>query len=116
VQKDSYQAISRYHYGLRSDIETSIRFSSKRKVIPKAGKQSNPNTHATRDPKGNSMIGESSKNAKGSQCFKCQDYDHIVAQCPSRNLLLSKVDDDDIETIVYEPTGSATDSDDDSSI
>ena len=61
------------------------------------------------------MIGESFKNAKGSQCFKCQDYDHIVAQCPSRNLLLSKVDDD-IETIVYEPTGSATDSDDDSSI
>ena len=58
------------------------------------------------------MTSESSKNAKGSQCFKCQGYDHIVTQYPSKNLIVKKADDDKIETIVYEPTGSATDSDD----
>jgi len=53
------------------------------------------------------VIGKSSRNAKGSQC-----YGYIVAQCPSRNFLVREVDDDEIETVVYEPTGSATDSDD----
>ena len=28
-------------------------------------------THATKEPKGKSVIGESSQNAKGSQYFKC---------------------------------------------
>jgi len=112
VQEDSYQAISRYCSGLMSDtqraifihshkiktleqasqlaqdIETSLRFSSQRRVIPKVRKQSSPNTHATRDPKSKSVIGESSKNVKCSQCFKCQGYDHVVAQCPSKNLLV----------------------------
>ena len=59
------------------------------------------------------MIGESSINVKDSQRFKCQGYGHIVAQCPSRNLLVREADDDEIETVVYEPTGSATDSNDD---
>ena len=58
------------------------------------------------------MIDESSRNAKDSQCFKCQGYDRIAAQYPSRNLLIRKVDDDEIETVVYEPTSSPTDSDD----
>ena len=44
--------------------------------------------------------------------FKCQGYSHI-AQCPSRNLLIKKIDDDEIETVVHEATGSATDSNDD---
>ena len=57
------------------------------------------------------MIGEPSRNTKDSQCFKCQGYGHVVAQCPSRNLLIKK--DDEIETIAHESTGSATDSDDD---
>jgi len=96
---------------IAQDIEISLRFSSERRVIPKTGKQHSPKTHATRDPKGKSVIGKSSKNTKGSQCFKYQGYDHIVAQCPSRNLLVRKVDDE-IETAVYEPTDSATDSDD----
>jgi len=82
------------------------------KIIPKAGEQANPNTRATRDSKGKSMIDKSSKNAKGSQCFNCQDYDYIVAQCHFRNLLVRKADDE-IETVVYELTDSATDSDDD---
>ena len=61
------------------------------------------------------MIGESSKNAKGSKCFKCQGYGHVVAHCPSRNLLVRKADDE-IETIVYELTVSATDSDNDARV
>ena len=59
------------------------------------------------------MIGESSKHTKGSQCFECQGYSHVVAQCPSRNLLVREVEDDEIETVIYEPTGSTTDSDND---
>jgi len=75
--------------------------------------QTSPNTHATKDPKGKYVIGESSRNAKGSQYFKCQGYDHVVAHCPSRNLLVREADDNEIKIIVYEPTGSATDFDDD---
>jgi len=59
------------------------------------------------------VIGESSRSVKGSQYFKCQDYDHVVAQYPSRNLLIKEIDDDEIETVVHKATGSATDSDDD---
>ena len=59
------------------------------------------------------MIGESSKNVKGSQCFKGQRYGHIPAQCPFRNLLIKEVDYDEIESVVHELTGSVSDSDDD---
>ena len=59
------------------------------------------------------MIGESSENAKGSQYFKCQSYDHIATQYHSRNLLIKEIDDDEIETVVHEAISSATDSDDD---
>ena len=59
------------------------------------------------------MIGESSRSAEGSQYFKCQGYGHIAAQYPSRNLLIKKIDDDEIETVVHEAIGSATNSDDD---
>ena len=41
----------------------------------------------------------------------CQGNGHVVAQCPSRNLLVREVDE--IETVVYEPTDNVTDSDDD---
>ena len=58
------------------------------------------------------MIGESCRNAKGSQCFKYQDYGHFAAQYPSRNLLISEADDDEIDIIVYELTGSTINSDD----
>ena len=56
------------------------------------------------------MIGESSKNAKGNQCFKFQGYGHVTVQCPSRNILVRKADADEIERVVYESTGSATNS------
>ena len=59
------------------------------------------------------MIGESFRNAKDSQCFKCQGYGHVAAPCPFMNLLVREADDDKIEIVVYEPTGSVTDSDDD---
>jgi len=54
------------------------------------------------------VIGEPSKNAKCSQCFKCQGYGYVAEQCPSRNLLVREADGDEIETVV-----STTDSDDD---
>ena len=62
---------------------------------------------------GKVVIGEPSRNAEGSQCFKFQGYDHVVVQCPSRNLLVRKVDVHEIETVIYELTSSTTDSDDD---
>jgi len=95
VQEDSYQDISRYYFELKSeiqreifihshkietleqasqlaqDIETSLKFSPERSVIPKAGKQLSPNIHATRNSKGKYVISESSKHVNGSQCFKC---------------------------------------------
>ena len=77
-------------------------------VIPKVGEQPSPNTHTTRDPKGKSVLGESSKSANDSQCFKC----HVAVKWPSGNLLVWEAGDDEIETIVYEPTDSVTDSDD----
>ena len=46
------------------DIKTSLRFPTKRRVIPKAAEQPSPNTHKTRDPKSKSAMGESSRNAK----------------------------------------------------
>jgi len=89
----------------------SLRFSLERRVIPKAREQCNPKTHTIRDPKGKSVIDEAFKNANGSHCFKHQGYSHDAAQCPSRNLLVREADDE-IETVVYESTGSVTDYDD----
>jgi len=84
VQEDYYQAISRYHFRLRldiqrvtfihshkietleqasqlaQDIKTSLRFSTERRDIPKIGEQPSLNTHITKDSKGKSVIGESS--------------------------------------------------------
>ena len=97
---------------LAQDKETFLKFSSERRVIPKVGEQHKPDTHATRESKGESVIGESSKNVKYSQCFKCQGHSHVVAQYLSKNLLVRKVDDE-IETVVYESTGGATGSADD---
>jgi len=52
VQEDSYQAISRYRSGKRSDIQRAshaaqdnLIFSSERKIVPKAWEQPSPNTH-----------------------------------------------------------------------
>jgi len=59
------------------------------------------------------VIGESSRNARGNQCFKCQGYGHFTARCPSRKILIKEAKDDQIEIVVYEPIDSATDSDDD---
>ena len=96
---------------LAQDIETSLRFFSERRVFSKAGEQPSSKTHTTRDPKGKSVIGESSRNTNGSQCFKCQGYSHVAGQCPSRNLLIKKVNDE-IETVVHESPSSATDFED----
>jgi len=98
---------------LAQDIKISLRSFTERRVIPKIGVQLNPNTHITRDSKNKYVIGESSRCAKGSQYFKCQGYSHAAAQCPSRNLLLKKVDDDEIEIVIHEATGSVIDFNDD---
>ena len=60
------------------------------------------------------MIGESSKQgAKGTHCYRCHDYGHIVAQYPFRNLLIegADLDDNEFEDEIYEPVGSASDTD-----
>ena len=51
---------------LTQDKKTSLRISSERKIIPKAGEQPRSKTHTIRDPKSKSVIGESSRNAKDS--------------------------------------------------
>jgi len=38
---------------------------------------------------------------------------HVVALYPSKNILVKEAEDDEIERVVYEPTGSVIDSDDD---
>jgi len=40
-------------------------------------------------------------------------FGHVAVKYPFKNLLVREADDDEIETVVYEPTGSATDFDDD---
>jgi len=102
------------------DIENSLKFSKERRFIHKAGEQSRrqpvdtarPNT---RDPKGKSVIDESSKQgAKGTQCYRCHDYGHVAARYLSRNLLVEGVDlDDDEFEEIYDPIGSASDTDED---
>jgi len=54
---------------LAQDIKTSLRFSSERKIIPKTG-DNLAQTLTPLDLKDKSVIGESFKNAKGSQYFK----------------------------------------------
>jgi len=39
------------------DIQTSLRFFSEHRIIPKAMKKPSLNTHVTIDPKGKSVIG-----------------------------------------------------------
>ena len=63
---------------LAQERETSLRFSTERRVISKVGEQSSPNTHTTRDPKSKSVIGGSSKSANDGQYFKCQAYGHAT--------------------------------------
>ena len=60
------------------------------------------------------MIGESSKQgAKGTQCYKCHDYDHVATQCPSKNLLVegAGLDDDEFGEKIYEAVRSVGDTD-----
>ena len=86
-----------------------------RRIILKAEEQLSLNTHATRNLKDKSVIGESSKNARANQ-FKCQGNDHVVVVCPFRNLLVRIAGDDENKTVIYQPNGSAADSDDDAKI
>jgi len=74
-----------------------------------------PNTNITKDPKGKSMIGGSAKQgAKVTQCHRCHGYGHIVAQCPSRNLLVERAYLDDDEFVeIYKSMGSASDTNED---
>ena len=88
-------------------------FSSEHRIISKAEKQPSPNTHATRDPKGKSVIEKSSRNTKGGQCISVKTMVTLLHNVPIGIFLVRKADDDEIEIVVYKPTGSATDSDDD---
>jgi len=61
------------------------------------------------------VIGESLKNANDSQCFKCQGYVYIAAQCPSKNFLVRRtnLDVDGLDTVIREPFESLYDTDED---
>jgi len=90
VQEDSYQAISRYRSGKRSDIQRASHaaqdiktsdFLQSVRLFLKHGSNL-AQTHTAKDPKGKSVMGESSKNAEDSHCFKCQGYCHVATECP----------------------------------
>jgi len=125
VQEDSYQAVSRYRSGLRSDIqramfihsreietlkkasqlaqdiETSLRFSTECTTIPKAGEQPNPNNNTTKDTKVKSVIGESFRSAKVVNVLSIRLWSHCCT-VSSRSLPIKETNDDEIKTIVHE--------------
>ena len=107
---------------LAQDIKDSLKFYSECRFIAKVREQSRrqpddtvrPNTNTTKDPKGKSVIGESSKQgAKGMQCYRCHDYSHVDAQCLSGNFLIARadLDNDEFDDKIYKPVGSAIDTD-----
>lgn len=63
-----------------------------------------------RDRKGKTITSESSKlTTKQTEWFKCHDLDHFVYQCPTQNLSIGDVCNEDghgIEEETYEPQAS----------
>uniref|UniRef100_A0A2N9HIL9 CCHC-type domain-containing protein n=1 Tax=Fagus sylvatica TaxID=28930 RepID=A0A2N9HIL9_FAGSY len=53
-----------------------------------------------KDVKGKEVARDPSKPNNRTQCFKCQGFGHVAAQCPNRTLFITE---DDLEKEVYEP-------------
>ena len=63
-----------------------------------------------RDDKCKRVYSESSKSVQQNQCFKCQEFGHITAQCPSKTKTLiieTQLDSyqDHLEEVAYDPEG-----------
>lgn len=114
VREDPQQTPSRFRYSLRPRFSVSHGLCSRcisasigpkdlpqspiRKEVPLQIKDqlkhqfespTKPDFSTTKDPQSKSAIGESSQQPSGYQKTKCymyQDFDHLVAQCPTRNL------------------------------
>ena len=89
-------------YQLAQDLEISLRVPIREHSI--AGEQpsyqfegpAKPDTSTAQDPRGKSAIGELSQHsARGYKCYRCQGFDHFVAQCLIRNLLVEVALDED---------------------
>ena len=68
---------------------------------------SSNSTHKYND-KDKGVYNESSRSIHQNRCFKCQEFGHIVAQCPSKTRTLiietqSDSDHDDLEEIIHDP-------------
>ena len=56
------------------------------------------------EDKGKSVVRETFRPNSRIQCFKCQDFGHIAAQCPNKTFLIKELDgEEEIEEVVYEP-------------
>jgi hypothetical protein len=57
-----------------------------------------------KDVKGKEVARDPSKPNTRIQCFKCQGFGHIAAQCPNRTIFIAEDEhEDDLEEEVYEP-------------
>uniref|UniRef100_A0A2N9I5V1 CCHC-type domain-containing protein n=1 Tax=Fagus sylvatica TaxID=28930 RepID=A0A2N9I5V1_FAGSY len=57
-----------------------------------------------KDVKGKEVARDPSKPNNRTQCFKCQGFGHVAAQCPNRTLFITEDEcEDDLEEEVYEP-------------
>jgi len=108
-------------FQLAHDLEISLRFPSDRRFPSKTEQQlgrqfessTKPGTSTGKDPKGKSVIGESSQQGtKGTMRFRCQGFSFFAAQCHTRTLLTKgALDEDSHEYVeeVYVPEDSAND-------
>jgi hypothetical protein len=61
-------------------------------------------TPVGKDVKGKEVARDPSKPNTRTQCFKCQGFGHVAAQCPNRTLFITDDEcEDDLEEEVYEP-------------
>uniref|UniRef100_A0A2N9IC59 Reverse transcriptase n=1 Tax=Fagus sylvatica TaxID=28930 RepID=A0A2N9IC59_FAGSY len=68
---------------------------------PKTGPTPTP---IGKDVKGKEVARDPSKPNTRTQCFKCQGFGHVAAQCPNRTLFITEDEcEDDLEEEVYEP-------------
>ena len=101
-------------------IDASLKASSECRFVSKAGEQYRlppeanirPNTNTTKDPKDKSVIGEPSRQTiSGTKCFRCYEYGHVAARCPTMCLLIEDagLDEGNLEEDVYELEGGTRD-------
>ena len=65
----------------------------------------NPNNRPLRpEDKGKDVVREIFRPNSRIQCFKCQGFGHMAAQCPNKTLLIEELDgEEEVEEVVYEP-------------